>query len=63
MVWNQVSAQTAPLIKSLWLDINDVVCLITDKEIELGVILILNQETYWNFDFIRRQLNRRLYLL
>lgn len=54
MVWNQGSAQTAPLTNSLWLDINDVVRLIRDKEIEVGMILILNQETYWNLDFIRR---------
>lgn len=63
MVWNQVSAQTAPLINSLWLDIINMVYLITDKEIELGVILILNQETHWNLDFISRQLNSHLYLL
>lgn len=54
MVWNQGSAQTALLTNSLWLGINDVVCLIRDKEIEVCTVLILNQETYWNLDFIRR---------
>lgn len=49
------SAQTAPLINSLWLDINDVVSTITVKEIELGVILILTKKTHWNLDFISRQ--------